>query len=265
MHNSGNQSLLAENKLSPILSEFETVTLDEMKSVALMKRSDIKYVMNVSMLTEVLENLTKYYKVLEIKDKRENNYQTLYFDTSDLEMYRSHHNGVMNRYKVRIREYMDSAESFMEVKFKNNKGVTQKNRIKVPAIRAYFDNDAEKFISEISKFRAEDLQPVLWNRYTRITLVSKTSIERVTIDLNLEFANSNQDKVVDLQGIVIAEVKKDGLVHKSDFVRLMSEKSVREEGFSKYCIGVSVLYNNVKKNNFKEKVLLVNKLAGRIC
>lgn len=36
--------------------------------------------------------------------------------------------------------------------------------------------------------------------------------------------------------------------------------NIHPTGFSKYCIGVSLLYQNVKYNNFKPKLRLVHKL-----
>ena len=63
-----------------------------------------------------------HYKCVEIENKRVSQYQTLYYDTKDMKLYNEHHNGHLNRYKIRHRTYVDSNLSFLEVKFKNNKG-----------------------------------------------------------------------------------------------------------------------------------------------
>ena len=71
-----------------------------------------------------------YYKVLTISGLRQGRYETRYFDTADYEMYTKHHNGKLNRYKVRFRTYVDSEMNFFEVKFKTNTGRTRKSRVK---------------------------------------------------------------------------------------------------------------------------------------
>jgi hypothetical protein len=89
-------------------------------------------------------------------------------------------------------------------------------------------------------------------------LVSKHRPERLTLDLNLQFCNDS--RTVALPGIAIAEVKQDGIDHDSDFIKQMRAMNIRPTGFSKYCIGVSMLYQHIKHNNFKPKLRLVNKL-----
>ena len=57
------------------------------------------------------------------------NFGGLYFDTDDYEMYRMHHAGRTVREKIRVRTYLDSLDTFLEVKNKNNHGRTKKKRI----------------------------------------------------------------------------------------------------------------------------------------
>ena len=103
------------------------------------------------------------------------------------------------------------------------------------------------------------LTAALWNHYTRITLVSKQRAERVTLDLDLAFTRET-DRAA-MPGIVVAEVKYQGVRHASEFARLMREHHVRETSFSKYCMGVSLLYPDVKHNRFKAKQRLVSRLT----
>ena len=56
------------------LKQFKKITLDEMNSVALLKRKDTKFIINISYLPEILEALKNSYKVLEIDRKRIMNY-----------------------------------------------------------------------------------------------------------------------------------------------------------------------------------------------
>ncbi len=45
-------------------------------------------------------------------------------------MYHKHHRGMVNRHKIRFRKYNTSDIVFLEVKLKDSRGVTTKNRMK---------------------------------------------------------------------------------------------------------------------------------------
>jgi len=100
-----------------------------MDRVALMDRIDSKYIFNIHELPGFLEKLRPYYAVLDINEQEIFSYESLYFDTPNFDLYRFHHRGKLNRFKFRIRKYVESNLLFFEVKFKNNKGRTYKSRI----------------------------------------------------------------------------------------------------------------------------------------
>ncbi|MFN2202226.1 MAG: VTC domain-containing protein, partial [Caldilineaceae bacterium] len=79
----------------------------------------------------------------------------------------------------------------------------------------------------------------IWNHYRRITLVSKETPERVTLDIDLAFLWQTQQAA--LPGIVIAEVKRPVHGERSPFVELMRSKHIHRSSFSKYCMGVNLL------------------------
>jgi hypothetical protein len=81
--------------------------------------------------------------------------------------------------------------------------------------------------------------------------VSKTSAERVTIDLELEFKHAQIHKTV--QHLIIAEVKQEKR-SASAFLKVMKQHHIREGSISKYCMGVASMVNDVKTNNFKQKL-----------
>ena len=242
-----------------LLTGFETISLGEMADVALLNRTEIKYVMRAGQLYHALAQLTDRYRVLEIDGTTLNHYQTLYFDTQDLSMYRRHHDGALNRYKVRSREYTDSHLAFLEVKLKTNKRRTIKRRKRTPQVVTEFGADTARFLRDHYPHDSQALEPSLWNAFTRITLVSKHRVERLTLDLNLRF--HNDDRQARLPGIAVAEVKQERFSTESDFVRQMRALNRRPSGFSKYCTGVTLLYPDVKSNNFKPRRLLVDKLV----
>lgn len=256
-------SNISNASLDSSLKDFDSVSLGELKEFELMKRAETKYIVNKKMLKEILEDLLNEYKILEIKGNRRENYCTVYFDTPDFKMYKAHHNGALNRYKVRKRKYVNSELAFVEVKLKDNKRKTIKKRIPISESSDIFVSNAKNFVDEKSPFSSEDLSEVLWTYYTRITLVSKKGLERLTIDTDLEFYDGTKRKHSALPGLAIIELKQDKLSNSSYFVQLMHKMGVRPLGFSKYCIGVCSVYDDVKSNNFKEKLLLVNKLEGR--
>lgn len=104
------------------------------------------------------------------------------------------------------------------------------------------DNQIDEFIDTHAPLDPQMLEPKLWNRFLRITLVSKTRPERLTLDLNLEFGWD--DRYAAMPGIAIAEVKQEHLSQHSDFTQQMREFSVRPTRFSKYCAGVYSLYSH---------------------
>jgi hypothetical protein len=245
-------------KLLNVLEKFEPITLDEMNNVKLMDRMDTKFIFRIESLPYLLGNLQEHYKVLVVKEKYMSRYESLYFDTTGFNLYHMHHSGKLNRYKVRLRKYVESELHFFEVKFKNNKGRTIKDRVKRNNVSEKIKGKAKALLLEKTPYSAEELEPKLWINYSRITLVSQLNCERVTIDLKLNF--KNDDKDVKMHPLVIAEVKQEKS-KSSPFLSLMKKNYIRKGSISKYCIGVANLYGSLKKNNFKPKLLNLNKLC----
>jgi hypothetical protein len=245
--------------LPAVLSRLAPISLDEMAEVALLDRSETKFVFHERRLPELLNALLDEYRVLEINGSRLNHYRTLYFDTADFALFRRHQAGGRNRYKVRSRTYLDTDVSFLEVKHKVNESRTIKNRVKTPDFVEQLSPRTAGFLDMNLPENQWNLEPKLWNQYTRITLVGRHKPERVTIDLNLQFTD-NDGQTMTLPGLVIAEVKKNGAEPDSTFIRLMRVMSIRPTGFSKYCVGVSMLYDEVKHNSFKPKLRMISKL-----
>jgi hypothetical protein len=242
------------------LTQLNSVSLKEMDKVALMNRTDTKFIFSISTLIHALENLKHHYSVLEINEKRTARYRTLYFDTENRELFTRHQNGKKNRYKIRIRKYIDSNLCFLEVKFKSNKSRTIKKRIKIEDFENELSQVSKDFIAANSSLDPNTLVPALWNDFTRLTLVSKTSQERLTIDLGLGFEDSARKE---LNHLVIAEVKREGNTP-SAFIKLIKEEHIRPTGMSKYCIGSVLLDETIKYNNFKPHLLAINKLTNGI-
>src|SRR4051812_8678883 len=220
-----------------------------MDKVKLQDRIDTKFMFRDNILPDVLENMKDDYFALEINNIRYNHYETLYFDTDNFDLYLRHHNGRINRYKFRARKYVESNLHFFEVKFKNNKGRTIKDRIKRPQIDPVICDATDELVRNISNVDPGTLKPKLWVNYRRMTFVSKHTEERLTIDTKLTFIDEKQ--TIPFQTLVIAEVKRGSVREKSSFVQLMKQYRVKERSISKYCLGVISLNTTIKQNNFK--------------
>lgn len=245
-------------RLDSLLAHFEPISLAELEHVKLLNRTDTKYIMRVSQLGRALQMIAGQYRTLSVNGTRLNHYQNLYFDTHDFALYRQHHNGLRVRYKVRIREYVESELIFWEVKRKTNQNHTVKYRLQTRTTAPVVDARADQFVTAHTPLRSYQLEPKLWNRFTRITLASRDDHERLTLDVNLEFGWG--DARVALPGIAIAEVKQAHFSPHSSFIRAMQELDIQPTRFSKYCAGVCLLYNNVKSNNFKTRMMMVERL-----
>lgn len=243
--------------IKKIIDKFDSITIGEMDSVELFNRVDTKYIFNKEKLPEILKRLSDNYRVLDIKGVRLNKYETLYFDTDKYDLYQNHHNGITNRFKVRFRRYTDTNKTFLEVKQKNNKEKTIKQRIKQEDIIHSINEEAKDFLINKIKINPDELKSKLWVYYTRIILVNKTKNERVTIDMLLNFSDINTNIVY--PKLVIAEIKQEK-AFKSDIVIVMKDLHLRPGSISKYCLGVALLNENIKQNNFKNKIKSINKI-----
>lgn len=243
-----------------LLATFDPIALAQMDAVALLDRTDTKVVLRTSQLYAMLAALRTDYQVLDIDGVRVHPYQTLYFDTPDFALYMRHHAGRQVRYKVRSRQYVDSHRAFLEVKVKTTKDRTNKQRIETDGLVTQLTPEASSFVGAAVPLETERLEAKLWNSFARVTLVSKHEPERLTLDLDLCFDDGRQR--INLPGLAIAEVKQEGVNRNSAFIRQMRAMALRATGFSKYCIGTAMLYPAVKHNNFKEKLLLIERLTG---
>lgn len=240
-----------------LLKEFTPISLSEMEETALMKRSDTKFLIPYHQFPSIIKNLTSNYFILEINQNRLMTYHSLYFDTHDFKFYHDHHNKKSNRTKIRLRQYVESNLSFLEIKQKNGKGITKKTRIKVDSINPYTIEDQQGFIQENTNELLE-LTYSLTNQFRRITLVNKTEKERVTFDFNISF-NKESDAEV-LEEVVVVEVKQEKETSSTRIREVLKQHHYYPFSISKYCMGMVKLYPQIKYNRFKKKILKLNKI-----
>jgi len=244
--------------MDELIKTFGSIRLDQMDEVMLMNRIDRKFCINLAALPELLEKISDSYYCLEIDDRRVFTYTNTYYDSQANEMYNDHLRGKMNRYKIRVRNYDVSNISFLEVKFKNNRGKTYKSRIKCNGEASLTSGPLAEFLKEKTPFSPENLKAVMGNRFRRITLVSKALNERCTIDFDISF-NINQ-KEHKLDRLAIVEIKTDGLAKATPILSALREMHGTTNGFSNYCFGRSVLEPTLKNNRYKPKIRNIDKL-----
>lgn len=242
------------DNIKTIISQFKKVSLSDLDKVELMNRVDLKFCFHISHAPTVFKLIQDNYSALEIDGETIFPYYNTYFDTIDNQMYLNHHNGKLNRYKIRVRRYNQTNVSFLEIKFKNNKGRTIKKRVVRNEFHAPFNEPELEFIQRITPYSGEQLRPKIANSFSRITLVNNNFTERVTIDFAPGF--KNQSSEITLQNLVIVEIKQDKAGSANILTQILRELKLTDKGFSKYCIGRSLI-EDIKKNRFKP---LLNKI-----
>ena len=242
------------------LSGLGAISLKEVQKASLMRRKDSKYVFDVGMLPALLEKVSADYRVMEIEGVRAQNYQTFYYDTPEFDMYFKHHRGIVNRHKIRFRKYGTSNDIFLEVKKKNAKGVTVKNRMEAANSEMSIQSTEEEFLNEYTPFACDQIIPVLENSFNRITLVNATQTERITLDFNLWFSSTLTDNSIEVPGVAIAEIKYGDHLAGSKFHAALREVKITPGRISKYCIGMALLNPDLKQNLFKQKVRKFSKI-----
>lgn len=249
-----------QHRIDAILARFAPVALDVIKNIAVANRLDTKFTFGIADLPELLDDIRPHYSLLTVEGVHTQQYQTVYFDTPNLDLYLRHHGGIYPRHKVRCRKYVNSDICFLEVKTKRNTGRTIKRRMPSPWIERGLADSAEAFLRETAPCLSTTLSPTLRVDFSRITLVNKDSTERVTIDVDLSF--SNHAAAYAFPQLVIAEVKRDRSATRSMFLRKLHERGIHDGSISKYCLGIMSLYSNAKRNRFKERLKEISKLAA---
>ena len=245
------------------------ISLSEMEAVKLMNRLDTKYVTSMAHVRQVLLLAANQYFVQEIGGERIAAYDTLYYDRPALAMYIEHHNRRLVRQKVRIRRYIGSQSNlsesgdltFLEIKNKNNRGRTKKKRIEVinQAVLASPSDDVSAFMKKRCRYSCEQLLPQLRTVFRRITLVSKQKNERLTVDFALHWSNIHTGREVQLEPLVIIELKRDGLTY-SPMADILRQLRIKPMKISKYCIGTALTNPDVKQNRFKQKIRKIQRI-----
>jgi hypothetical protein len=224
---------------------FSVVDFSEIPSELLLSnRKDLKYIISKDLVQYIFGRLKSEY-ILQVKSgKTLSSYTSRYYDTEDFLFYSDHHRGKLNRQKVRTRTYEDG-KSFLEIKRKDNKGLTHKCRTEIDGASFRIENYSS-FLENIGGCK-HPLNEKLRVQYDRITLYHKDMNEKLTFDFSYHVDFDHSD--FKLENIVLVESK--GLKQSRSFFNLlMKEMKIPSVSFSKYCFGLINIHSTIKHNNF---------------
>jgi len=211
---------------------------------ALCHRADSKFVLSPTGAADLLGALTGDYAVLAAGEACLADYQTLYFDTADLDFFHARRCGRRVRHKVRIRHYPGRRLTLLEVKTRRNDLQTTK----VIRPRRFGDNtlspDDQAFV-RLHTGLDRDVLPQVWTNYTRATLFGLHTNERVTVDLNLALTMGDQRRSF---ATVIVEVKQSPFRRSTPVMALLRDAGWRPRSVSKYCAGIVYTRRSVPCN-----------------
>ncbi len=240
--------VLGHDPLHVELSLLRAIDLDALNDkAALQTRKDRKYVISAEELTPLLAELPESARILEIDGRRRFGYRSVYFDTPEFDSYRLAACRRPARFKVRTRTYLDSGACFAEVKRKNRRCQTVKERVDLShatdvrsTVRAFADT-----FKTVESF-SHRLAPVLTSTYQRATLVLPEQGVRFTIDAGYECIGQD-GRLVGLDQLIL-ETKTEGVPSIVD--RALWAAGHRPVKISKYATGLAAMHPELPANRW---------------
>jgi SPX domain protein involved in polyphosphate accumulation len=233
---------------------FDPIELAELLAVAaLQDRVDRKYVLSAAALTPVLATLAGHARILQIDGRRSFDYESVYFDTPEVTCYRQAALRRRRRFKIRTRTYLNSAERWLEVKTRDQRGHTVKQRREHTHRSEELPQTAREFIdhvvvgAELPGTWELSLHPTLTTTYRRRTLFLPGSASRVTVDTDLRWATATGEHL-DLPGLAIVEKTATARPCAAD--RLLWRAGCRPSLISKYGTGLAALRPDLPSNKW---------------
>ncbi|HQK37465.1 MAG TPA: polyphosphate polymerase domain-containing protein [Bacteroidales bacterium] len=239
------------------LEGYHTISLEEVMRASLAERMEQKYILPAILLPDLLQMLKKDFDLMVVGGQPVQLYESVYFDTPALSTYLAHHNGIGDRFKIRLRKYHSTSTSFLEIKHRIPTGKVIKKRIQVSDLMIDLSMYSE-FLRCNSPYQPEELEEKIRSYYYRITLVNKVLEERATFDYGLLFTRGNERQ--DFSPLVIAEFKFSKDLRRPSCQDLLRSFHIRNTSISKYCTGIASLYQDVRKNRFKQNLRKINRI-----
>lgn len=255
-------------------SYWAPISLSELNEKAAMQtRIDRKYIVDAEYAARVLATLPAEAAVLEIGGQREFSYDSVYFDTPDVESYRLGATGRRNRYKVRTRSYLDTGDTFLEVKTEGARSATVKERIPYCLEdRAFLNEQGRAYVGEslarLTSWAPEDFAPLVSTEYRRTTVYLPQSADnpldsRLTIDTDVRWTPLGEQATSGVAGTVLGQAYgASGMViieTKSGTAPSVADKhlwraGVRPTKISKFATGVAALNPALVSNKWNRTI-----------
>lgn len=243
------------NSIISAVAHLSSVSLQELDAAQLHDRIESKILITTDEVPDVLAALSSDYFVLEHADTRIQGYENQYFDCRARRNYHDHHNQNGKRIKVRYRTYANSDLTFFEIK-RSVHGRTVKHRRRSRRAPGCMHQNDAVFLYRHTRRRPSLLMPSLRSSYDRVLLVRSDFSERVTIDVNLSFADS--DTAVRTPKLAICEFKQPHYDRRSPAMVAVRR---RPQTFSKYCMGLATCDPSLPRNRFKRVFRVLDKMG----
>lgn len=243
---------MAGRALSSAVLDRPGISLAEVNSAAaLQRRVDRTYLVTAGQLRRLSDAIGPGFGALEIDRLRVMNYESVYFDSPDLELFRAHRQGRRRRFKVRVRTYADSGASYVEVKTKSGRGETVKHRIPHdPGLRSALDERATAFVRNVIREQYDvdvpPLVPVLESRYRRATLVDPVAGERLTCDVEMQWSSREGQEVAGPDKVLLESKT----VSRGRADDVLAAWGIRPLSMSKYALGTALLRPQLGANKW---------------
>ena len=225
---------------------FKTNT--SVKDIVVMKRFELKYVLNKEQTEYLREKLKGH---LEVDKYGKTSIASLYYDTPDYLLVRRSLEKPIFKEKIRLRSYGIATEEspvFLELKRKFD-GIVYKRRVSstIPTVNAFFERKGDisvdgQIAEEISYFRDyyKNLVPACLIVYDRIAYYQPDGDIRLTIDHDPRYRFEKLDLTTSMDGTsilppgsTILEIKVQGSMPLW-LTRILDEGNIRKSSLSKY-------------------------------
>lgn len=249
------------------LKWFSSISLDQLNAtMSLMERIDVKYITSLKEFIPLIKHFKQDFYVLSIKWNSCFDYDNVYMDTSDLQFYDQHEFKNPQRTKIRSRHYVDANLTYFEFKQKEW-DLTRKMRYKSTS-HGDINDENRSFISNIFtslQWSDPDYQliPTIKTTYKRITLCSKYSDERVTIDFDIVLYDMTSWRApIALDDIMIVESK--SVSEKCRSQVLMKKFGVaKAQWCSKYCLWLYYHQKVTQRSSFVKTIKVIDTLMKK--
>ncbi len=245
-------------RLGTMLNDLDRFPVEQMDDYALLRRVDTKFLYPAEKLGALIQSLGKCYGLLPAGEQPIASYQTLYFDTPSKAFFHQHRRGQRDRYKIRIRHYLERELSFLEVKRKTNHNVTIKVRRKRDFLDSSINGDERSFLKDQTPCDPSRIVPQVWTNFYRITLVGLGIRERLTVDLGLAFEADRKEHR--MHGLAVIEIKQPRFWARSPAMLALRARGIRPSGMSKYCTAQATLFPGLRCNQFRPSLRNIRRM-----